>query len=118
MPASKFDLSVYRVVSRIPRGRVATYAVVARALRCGSARAIGQALRRNPFAPEVPCHRVISSSLSLGGFQGHRQGAAIDAKRALLKNEGVGFDSSGRLLDSGCVLTVEELGLEAMRGAV
>jgi methylated-DNA-[protein]-cysteine S-methyltransferase len=118
MSASKFDLSVYQVVSRIPRGRVATYAGVAKALDCRSPRAIGQALRRNPFAPGVPCHRVISSSLCLGGFQGHRQGTAIAAKAGLLQREGVGFDAKGRLLEPARVVAPDRLKAEAIHGVL
>lgn len=86
---SEFDMKVYRATSRIPRGRVATYAAVAAAIGCLSCRAVGQALRRNPYAPRVPCHRVIASDLSLGGFQGKRSGKALELKRQRLEREGV-----------------------------
>ena len=64
--------------------------------------AVGQALRRNPFAPEVPCHRVIASDLTIGGFGGHRQGNAIARKLRMLAAEGVRF-RNGRLADPGRV---------------
>ena len=64
-----FMQSVYDLVSTIPEGKVSTYGAVAQALR-SSARAVGQALRGNPFAPVVPCHRVVASTLELGGFSG------------------------------------------------
>jgi methylated-DNA-[protein]-cysteine S-methyltransferase len=64
---------------------------------------VGQALKVNPFAPKVPCHRVISSSLEIGGFQGKTAGAAIKRKLKLLKKEGVEFDESGRIKDSSRV---------------
>jgi methylated-DNA-[protein]-cysteine S-methyltransferase len=48
---------------------------------------VGQALKRNPFAPEVPCHRVVASDGSLGGFHGERQGEMIERKRRLLEEE-------------------------------
>ena len=57
-----FESQVYGALGEIPRGRVATYAALAARLDCGSAQAVGQALKRNPFAPEVPCHRVIRST--------------------------------------------------------
>jgi O-6-methylguanine DNA methyltransferase len=62
-----------------------TYAQVALAIgRPAAVRAVGNALNKNPFAPQVPCHRVVKSDGSLGGFaHGPR------AKQALLKNEGV-----------------------------
>ena len=75
---------VYRVVSRIPPGRVSTYAEVARALKCRAYRAVGSALHRNPYAPQVPCHRVVMSSGMLGGFA---HGA--ERKMALLAGEGI-----------------------------
>ena len=92
-----FEKRVYDAVKRIPRGRVATYKAVAAYVGCGSCRAVGQALMRNPYAPKVPCHRIISSDLSIGGFQGRRRGSAIGAKRRLLATEGVRF-REGRLV--------------------
>lgn len=92
-PTTDFEQRVYATVSRIPRGRVATYKAVAAAVGCGSARAVGQALRRNPFAPQVPCHRVIASDLSIGGFQGALDGDALAKKSRLLRDECVRFDN-------------------------
>ena len=83
-PAMSFDQKVWAVTSRIPKGKVATYAWVARQLRSKGYRAVGGALNRNPFAPKVPCHRVVGSNGSLTGFA---QGLA--AKQDLLQREGV-----------------------------
>lgn len=87
----------------IPRGQVTTYALLGKAIDCRSPRAVGQALRRNPFAPQVPCHRVIASDLTPGGFNGARGGTArggteIKRKLRLLAAEGVEF-RDGRLAD-------------------
>jgi methylated-DNA-[protein]-cysteine S-methyltransferase len=101
-PPTAFERRVYAAVSRIPRGRVATYGELARHLGCGSAQAVGQALRRNPFAPRVPCHRVVAASLAPGGFQGQRAGPALRRKLALLTKEGVRF-SPGPAVDPTCV---------------
>jgi O-6-methylguanine DNA methyltransferase len=101
-----FQKKVYDATSRIPKGRVSTYALVAKAIRCGSARAVGQALRRNPFAPEVPCHRVIASDLSIGGFGGQTSGPRIRKKLGLLKREGVRFEN-GRLAEPARVYRFE-----------
>lgn len=80
-----FQKAVYRVVARIPRGRTMTYKQVAQAIgRPKAMRAVGNALNINPFAPAVPCHRIIRSDGSVGGFA---SGPA--AKRRLLKREGV-----------------------------
>jgi len=95
-----FQQRVYDAVRLIPAGYVSTYGGVARFLGVRSARAVGQALRRNPFAPQVPCHRVIASSLAIGGFNGRRRGAEIRRKLALLAAEGVAFER-GRLKDAG-----------------
>jgi methylated-DNA-[protein]-cysteine S-methyltransferase len=97
--ASPFARKVYTALRRIPAGRVITYAALARRIHCRSARAIGQALRANPFAPEVPCHRVIASDLTPGGFQGRTNGPALAQKLRLLRSEGVTF-ANGRLADS------------------
>ena len=102
-PPTAFEQRVFDTISRIPAGSVSTYGLVARAVGCGGARAVGQALRRNPFAPRVPCHRVIASDLTLGGFCGEREGTALDDKRALLAREGIRFDARGKLADPGRV---------------
>lgn len=94
-----FEQRVYRLVQTIPVGRVVTYASLASALGCGSAQAVGQALKRNPYAPEVPCHRVIRADLSLGGYVGATSGPQFLQKKELLQQEGVKFDEDGRLLD-------------------
>ena len=82
--AMSFDQKVWAVTSRIPRGKVATYAWVARQLRSRGYRAVGGALNRNPFAPTVPCHRVVGSDGSLTGFA-----HGLAAKQDLLQREGV-----------------------------
>lgn len=94
-----FQSRVYAAARQIPSGEVTTYKLLADHLGCRSYRAVGQALRRNPFAPEVPCHRVIASNLGLGGFGGHTRGAEIARKQELLAGEGVVFEE-GRLADS------------------
>ncbi len=93
-----FEQRVYDAARRIPRGRVTTYGLLARAIRCGSPRAVGQALACNPFAPVVPCHRVIASDLTLGGFMGNTRGRPVARKLAMLADEGVLF-AAGRLAE-------------------
>lgn len=92
-----FERRVYDLVSRVPSGRVTTYAEMSRALGCNSAQAVGQALKRNPFAPDVPCHRVIKTDLSIGGYAGQTGGAKLAKKISLLRQEGVRFDRDGKL---------------------
>ena len=81
---TRFEEAVYRIVRRIPNGQTRSYRWVAEQLGDpGLARAVGNALNRNPYAPQVPCHRVITSDGSVGGFaRGTRR------KLALLHREG------------------------------
>ena len=72
-----FQEKVYAAVKRIQQVKVTTYKLLAKEIRCKSSQAVGQALKRNPFAPMVPCHRVIRSDLSIGGFAGQTHGAAV-----------------------------------------
>jgi len=64
-----FDLKVYRVVLSIPLGQVRSYKWVARkAAYPGASRAVGQALKRNPYPLNIPCHRVVKSRGQAGGY--------------------------------------------------
>ena len=84
---TEFQRRVYIALLDIPRGTTITYGELAKRIGCRSAQAIGQALRRNPFAPEVPCHRVVAADGSLGGYNGEREGEQIEYKRRLLEVE-------------------------------
>ncbi len=78
-----FQRSVWRALQRIPFGRTATYGEVARRVgRSRAARAVGMACNRNPVPILVPCHRVVGSHGSLGGY-----GGGIALKRRLLAGE-------------------------------
>jgi len=79
-----FNQRVWAITKRIPHGRVSTYKEIAHALGCKAYRAVGQALNKNPYAPRVPCHRVVASDGSLGGFA-----YGIKQKKAMLKREGI-----------------------------
>ena len=94
---SPFRLRVYLELLNVPGGETITYGELARRIGCGSAQAVGQALRHNPFAPEVPCHRVIAADGSLCGFGGSRTLAALARKRKLLEAEGASAVSSLRV---------------------
>jgi len=93
-----FQKRVYAALALVPRGRVTTYKLLAGHLRCRSCRAVGQALKRNPYAPKVPCHRVIASDLTPGGFMGRRDASALRRKLDLLAKEGVRFQA-GKLAE-------------------
>lgn len=80
---TRFEQRVYAIVRQIPKGQTRSYRWVAERLGDpGLARAVGNALHRNPFAPNVPCHRVVRSDGSWGGYAG---GPA--KKRELLRAE-------------------------------
>lgn len=82
-----FQRRVYLALLDVPAGTTITYGELAKRIGCRSAQAIGQALRRNPFAPDVPCHRVVAADGSLGGYNGERDGEQIEYKRRLLEVE-------------------------------
>ena len=71
----------------VPTGTTITYGELARRIGCRSAQAVGQALKRNPFAPYVPCHRVVAADGSIGGYFGKREGEMIEQKRKLIEEE-------------------------------
>ncbi|MBM4020027.1 MAG: methylated-DNA--[protein]-cysteine S-methyltransferase [Planctomycetes bacterium] len=79
-----FHRRVYEALLRVPHGRTVTYGRLASAAgRPGAARAVGQAMARNPVPLVVPCHRVVATGGGLGGF-----GGGPDLKRRLLALEG------------------------------
>jgi methylated-DNA-[protein]-cysteine S-methyltransferase len=106
--ASSTTLTPFRkqtltLLCRIPRGRWSTYQAMSDHITATShktcARAVGNAMRNNPYAPDVPCHRILSSDGSIGGFGGHwgAEGKFAGEKRELLGEEGVVFDSKGKV---------------------
>ena len=84
---TKFQEKVWNYLKTIRKGTVKTYKQVAIAInRPKSARAVANAVGKNPFAPKIPCHRVIRSDGSLGGYSGK---GGVKTKKLLLKREGV-----------------------------
>jgi methylated-DNA-[protein]-cysteine S-methyltransferase len=84
VPGMTFNQKVWALTARIPKGRVTTYAELARALGTKAYRAVGNAMNRNPYAPGVPCHRVVGSDGSLAGYA-----HGLEKKRKMLAEEGV-----------------------------
>ncbi len=85
--ATDFQKSVWLALLQIPRGTVVTYADIAKQIgRPKAVRAVGTAARKNPFAPAVPCHRVIRSDGKIGKYSG---AGGTEGKRKLLSDEGV-----------------------------
>ena len=87
MRGTKFQLKVWTYLKKIPRGSVKTYSQVAKSIgKPLAVRAVANAIGKNPYAPRVPCHRVIRSDGSLGGYSGK---GGIKTKKLLLKKEGI-----------------------------
>ena len=87
MEGTKFQLKVWNYLKTIPKGTVKTYKEVAIAIKSPeSARAVANACGKNPYAPKIPCHRVIRSDGSLGGYSGR---GGIKTKLHLLRSEKV-----------------------------
>ncbi len=81
-----FQRRVYLALLDVEPGQTVTYGELAAMVGCRSARAVGQALRRNPFAPDVPCHRVVAKQ-GLGGYFGQTEGEMLERKKRLLREE-------------------------------
>ena len=81
---TSFQHRVYTKLLEVPAGNVTTYKDLAHAIGTKAYRAVGMALNKNPFSPRVPCHRVVSSDGSMGGFA-----TGCGNKLKLLKREGV-----------------------------
>jgi len=85
-----FNERCYSILQKVPKGSVTTYKEIARALRSKAYRAVGNAMNKNPYAPEVPCHRVINSNGFIGQFA-----KGTEAKIRMLKSEGIIIDNNG-----------------------
>ena len=82
-----FQIKVWNMISKIPKGKVKTYKELAKSIRKPNAsRAVANACGKNPFPIKIPCHRVIRSDGRLGGYSGK---GGIKTKRRLLRSEGV-----------------------------
>ena len=87
LKGTKFQIKVWKYLKKIPKGQIRTYSDVAKAInKPKSVRAVANAVGKNPYAPKIPCHRVIRSDGSLGGYSGK---GGINTKRKLLKSEGI-----------------------------
>jgi methylated-DNA-[protein]-cysteine S-methyltransferase len=87
LEATPLQRKVWHALCTIPRGTVITYAALAKKVgKPCAVRAVASAVGKNPFAPMVPCHRVVRSDGTLGGYSAK---GGVKTKRALLKKEGV-----------------------------
>ena len=107
---SAFAAKVYEALRHIPEGRVATYGQIAEIIGCpGGSRAVGNALHVNPFAPAVPCHRVVAADGSLAANFGS---GGPSVQRSRLAAEGVRFVDGTHVDLSGCGIVIEKHPLE------
>ena len=87
LKGTEFQLKVWNYLKKIPKGKVKSYKDVAKAIgKPLAVRAVANAIGKNPYPPKIPCHRVIRSDGSLGGYSGK---GGIQQKRLLLKSEKV-----------------------------
>ncbi len=95
-----YTQKVLKATVEIPLGYVASYGSIAKAVG-GGPRAVGNVMAANPFAPIVPCHRVVKSDFTLGGY-----GGGLKVKLELLGREKRGFSTSKEIQVNGGSLTV------------
>ena len=81
---TKFENRVYELCKKVPKGRVTTYKEIGDRVGIKGYRAVGMALNKNPFAPKVPCHRIVGSDGNLVGFA-----SGLRKKAQLLRKEGI-----------------------------
>lgn len=103
MRQKTFNEKIYYLLKKVPKGKVTTYKILAEKLGTKAYRAVGQAMRRNPYSPEVPCHRCVASDGSVGGFSGSKNPNSREVKRKIrmlkkekvkiIKNRVVDFES-------------------------
>ena len=87
LEGTKFQIKVWKAISKIPKGRTQTYKEIAKLIgKPKASRAVANACGQNPYLIKIPCHRVIRSDGNIGGYSGK---GGMREKKRLLKNEGV-----------------------------
>jgi methylated-DNA-[protein]-cysteine S-methyltransferase len=79
-----FTESCYKLLKKIPKGKITTYKILANTLQTRAYRAVGNIMNKNPFPIEVPCHRVVKTNSEVGGYV-----HGTKKKIKLLKEEGI-----------------------------
>ena len=79
-----FNERCYEKLSKLPKGKVTTYKALAESLKTRAYLAVGNAMNNNPYAPKVPCHRVVKANGEIGGFA-----SGTKKKTAMLDSEGI-----------------------------
>ena len=80
----KFSERCYSLLRKVPKGKVTTYAEIAKALNTKAYRAVGNAMNKNKNSPKIPCHRVINSNGSIGNYN-----LGVKRKIEMLRKEGI-----------------------------
>lgn len=93
--ATNFQEKVWEALRLIPCGKVTTYKAVADFLQTKAVRAVGTAAGKNPYAPDIPCHRIVLSDGKVGNYSDVR---GVDKKIELLASEGV-FVKDSKIVD-------------------
>ena len=87
LKGTKFQVKVWRYLKKIPVGSTKTYSQVAKAIgKPLAVRAVANAIAKNPYPTQIPCHRIIRSNGSLGGYSAK---GGLKTKKKLLKKEGI-----------------------------
>ncbi|GIK83628.1 MAG: hypothetical protein BroJett025_02500 [Patescibacteria group bacterium] len=86
---TEFAEKIYSQLKKVPKGKVITYKALAQSIGTKAYQAVGTVMKNNPYAPEVPCHRVVATNGTIGGFKGKKSGKAILEKIGMLQKEGV-----------------------------
>jgi O-6-methylguanine DNA methyltransferase len=93
--ATTFQKEVWRAIAKVPKGSVTTYGQIAKYLGTKAVQAVGTAVGKNPYAPEVPCHRVVPANGKIGNYSAP---GGVKRKIALLQKEGVQV-KDGKIVD-------------------
>ncbi len=101
---SKYSRKVLKCVWQIPVGYLTSYGAIAKACG-GSPRAVGRVMATNPFAPLIPCHRVVQADFSIGGY-----GGGTEMKREILEREDRGYKEPKKVMTECGVLLVHPVG--------
>jgi O-6-methylguanine DNA methyltransferase len=105
----KYSRRVLSFLAKVPVGYVTTYGALAKAAG-GGARAVGNVMRNNPLAPLIPCHRVVRSDFSVGGYGGEVGGEGTKMKLIILHREDRGYKEPVEIKMDGTVLSVFPVG--------
>jgi len=87
-----FNEKCYSVLVEVPKGKITTYKEIAHKLNSKAYRAVGNAMNHNPYAPKIPCHRVVNSDGRVGGFA-----SGVKRKIEMLRKEGIEIDKNNKI---------------------